>query len=38
MQTSLADFIKNTPEGREADNILRRCVYCGFCTAICPTY
>lgn len=38
MQTSLADFIKDTPEGREADTILRKCVHCGFCTATCPTY
>ena len=38
MQTTLADFIKNTPEGREADAILRKCVHCGFCTATCPTY
>jgi len=38
MQTNLADFIKNTPEGIEADAILRACVHCGFCTATCPTY
>jgi glycolate oxidase iron-sulfur subunit len=38
MQTNLADFIKDTPEGREADAILRTCVHCGFCTATCPTY
>jgi len=38
MQTALADFIKDTPEGREADSILRACVHCGFCTATCPTY
>ena len=38
MQTELADFIKDTPEGREADAILRKCVHCGFCTATCPTY
>ena len=38
MQTNLADFIKNTPEGEEADAILRKCVHCGFCTATCPTY
>ena len=38
MQTNLADFIKDTPEGREADAILRKCVHCGFCTATCPTY
>ncbi len=38
MQTQLADFVKNTPEGREAEAILRTCVHCGFCTATCPTY
>jgi glycolate oxidase iron-sulfur subunit len=38
MQTQLADFIRDTPEGREADSILRKCVHCGFCTATCPTY
>ena len=38
MQTALADFIRDTPEGREADAILRKCVHCGFCTATCPTY
>jgi glycolate oxidase iron-sulfur subunit len=38
MQTNLADFIKDTPEGIEADAILRSCVHCGFCTATCPTY
>jgi glycolate oxidase iron-sulfur subunit len=38
MQTALADWIKDTPEGREADAILRKCVHCGFCTATCPTY
>src|SRR5438552_10353234 len=38
VETRLADFIKDTPEGREADAILRACVHCGFCTATCPTY
>ena len=38
MQTNLADFIKHTPEGKIADEILRNCVHCGFCTATCPTY
>jgi glycolate oxidase iron-sulfur subunit len=38
MQTNLADFIKNTREGQEADAILRSCVHCGFCNATCPTY
>jgi glycolate oxidase iron-sulfur subunit len=38
VQTQLADFIRDRPEGREADAILRKCVHCGFCTATCPTY
>ena len=38
MQTTLADFIKGTPAGEEADTVLRKCVHCGFCTATCPTY
>ena len=38
MQTALADFVRDTAEGREADAILRKCVHCGFCTATCPTY
>ncbi|RYF03596.1 MAG: glycolate oxidase subunit GlcF [Oxalobacteraceae bacterium] len=38
MQTNLADFIRDTREGIEADAILRKCVHCGFCTATCPTY
>src|SRR5438128_5411755 len=38
MQTNLAEWIKDTPQGKEADAILRMCVHCGFCTATCPTY
>src|SRR3569623_2763187 len=38
MQTSLSDAVKDTPERREADAILRSCVHCGFCTATSPTY
>jgi len=38
VQTSLAEFVRDTPEGREAEAILRKCVHCGFCTATCPTY
>jgi glycolate oxidase iron-sulfur subunit len=38
VQTSLAEFIRDSAEGREAAAILRKCVHCGFCTATCPTY
>lgn len=38
MQTRLAEWIRDTPEGIEADAILRKCVHCGFCLATCPTY
>ncbi|MGA3251515.1 MAG: glycolate oxidase subunit GlcF [Paraburkholderia sp.] len=38
MQTNLAEFIRHTADGAEADAILRNCVHCGFCTATCPTY
>ncbi|MEW6133209.1 MAG: glycolate oxidase subunit GlcF [Pseudomonadota bacterium] len=38
MQTNLADFIRGSADGEEADRILRACVHCGFCLATCPTY
>ncbi|MEO7338672.1 MAG: glycolate oxidase subunit GlcF [Caldimonas sp.] len=38
MQTQLAPEFKDTPDGQEAEAILRKCVHCGFCTATCPTY
>ncbi|ADU98067.1 glycolate oxidase subunit GlcF [Alicycliphilus denitrificans] len=38
MQTQLAPEYQGTPEGQEAEAILRKCVHCGFCTATCPTY
>ena len=38
MQTQLSPDYQDTPDGREAEAILRKCVHCGFCTATCPTY
>lgn len=38
MQTFITQELKNTPQGKEADRIIRSCVHCGFCTATCPTY
>ena len=38
METRLADWFKDTSDGKVADAILRACVHCGFCTATCPTY
>lgn len=38
METHLADWLKGTRDGDEAEAILRKCVHCGFCTATCPTY
>ena len=38
MQTRLPKNVKDTHWGSTADQILRSCVHCGFCTATCPTY
>ncbi len=38
MKTSLSSFAQQAPWGTEANQILRACVHCGFCTAVCPTY
>jgi len=38
MQTRIHATLLDTPAGREADAILRKCVHCGFCLATCPTY
>ena len=38
MQTQLAPEFQNTPDGLQAEAILRKCVHCGFCIATCPTY
>jgi glycolate oxidase iron-sulfur subunit len=38
METHLADWLKGTADGADAELNLRRCVHCGFCLATCPTY
>jgi glycolate oxidase iron-sulfur subunit len=38
MQTRIAERFQHTPDGKEAEAILRKCVHCGFCNATCPTY
>ncbi|NJA06180.1 glycolate oxidase subunit GlcF [Methylococcaceae bacterium WWC4] len=38
MQTVIAEPLKYTPQGAVAEQLLRACVHCGFCNAVCPTY
>ena len=38
MQTNFTLALLATSEIEEAENILRKCVHCGFCLATCPTY
>lgn len=38
MQTNIAERYRSDPKVQAAENILRKCVHCGFCLATCPTY
>lgn len=38
MQTNIHPDIIGLAQASEAEDILRACVHCGFCTATCPTY
>ena len=38
MQTNLSDEAQTLARAKEAEDILRSCVHCGFCNATCPTY
>lgn len=38
MQTNLAQWAKDSPDGKVIDEILRKCVHCGFCQATCSSY
>lgn len=38
MQTTIAPELANDPRAIAAEQVLRKCVHCGFCLATCPTY
>lgn len=38
MQTYFPAATRNSPDGRLADEIIRKCVHCGFCNVTCPSY
>ena len=38
MHVELHERYEQLPAAREAQELIRACVHCGFCTATCPTY
>ncbi len=38
MDSKITEDLRATRAGRTAEEILGKCVHCGFCTATCPTY
>ncbi len=38
MRTEIAPHLLQEPDIKDAEEILRTCVHCGFCNATCPTY
>jgi len=38
MQTTIAPELIDDPRAIAAEEVLRKCVHCGFCLATCPTY
>ncbi len=38
MKTNFSEKQIKDPDNKASENILRKCVHCGFCNATCPTY
>ena len=38
METRIHPNLIHREDAQQAEQILRNCVHCGFCTAVCPTY
>jgi len=38
MQVNIAEKYRLQPYAKDSEDILRRCVHCGFCNATCPTF